>query len=72
MLLFPVRSMRLRGKVQVTSGAAVDSDPAWSPDGATIYFDSNRSGGSEIWKVAFDSAVPVTRRTWGSLKVLYR
>jgi Tol biopolymer transport system component len=35
----------------VTSGPFLDSHPAWSPDSKTIYFDSDRSGTTEIWKV---------------------
>ena len=60
------------GKTQVTFGNFNDAYPAWSPDGGTIYFDSDRSGRTEIWKVAFDSVVPVRASTWGRLKTLYR
>ena len=38
---------------QVTSGTLVDLHPAWSPGSGIIYFASDRSGGTEIWKVGF-------------------
>ena len=46
----------------VTSNAASDTAPSWSLDGNWIYFASNRSGRSEIWKVPADGGpeVPVT------------
>lgn len=31
-----------------------DSEPAWSPDGKTMYFLSNRSQKAEIWKLDFE------------------
>jgi len=34
-----------------------DYDPDWSPDGKTIYFISNRSSQTEIWKVDYDKLV---------------
>ena len=42
-----------RNVKQVTSGTVVDFHPAWSPGSGIIYFESGRSGQSEIWKVAF-------------------
>lgn len=41
------------GLWQVTEGIYSDGRPAWSPNSDTIYFESNRTGESEIWKVAF-------------------
>jgi len=60
------------GKAQITFGAFHDLDPAWSPDGASIYFGSDRSGGGQIWKVAFDATVRTRAGTWGRLKAIYR
>jgi len=37
---------------RVTSGAAWDREPAWSRDGASIVFSSDRSGGFDLWRVA--------------------
>ncbi|OZC02969.1 amidohydrolase family protein [Rubricoccus marinus] len=34
---------------RITSGAAYDVQPRWSPDGSRISFTSDRSGGDNIW-----------------------
>jgi len=41
------------GLWQVTTGPYVDTDPGWSPDSRVIYFSSNRSGQSQVWKAGF-------------------
>src|SRR5262249_11761160 len=38
----------------VTSDAAVDWNPVWSPDGMYLYFSSNRGGSFNIWRVPID------------------
>lgn len=54
------------GMTQVTSGAAVDDHPAWSPDGTTIAF-SRRAGGtpSDIWTVRPGSPAQAVTTTPG-------
>jgi Tol biopolymer transport system component len=42
------------GKVGVTSDAATDWSPVWSPDGRHLYFASDRSGSMNLWRVALD------------------
>jgi len=37
---------------QLTTHAANDTDPAWSADGAYVYFLSTRSGTSQVWRIA--------------------
>lgn len=47
----------------VTSAASTASDPYWSKDGSSLYFLSNRSGTSQLWKLpltAFGEAAQVT------------
>jgi len=40
--------------VKVTSDAATDWNPVWSPDGQFLYFVSDRSGGMQVWRIAID------------------
>jgi serine/threonine protein kinase len=44
------------GPVQVTSDAAIDWSPVWSPDGRWLYFSSDRNGTMNIWRVAIEQA----------------
>lgn len=37
--------------VQLTDGSSRDSSPAWSPDGRSIYFISNRGGTPDLWVI---------------------
>jgi Tol biopolymer transport system component len=39
---------------RITTNLALDSDPAWSPDGKQIAFVSNRDGNDEIYKMNAD------------------
>jgi Tol biopolymer transport system component len=44
-----------RGEVvPVTNDAHVDWDPVWSPDGAHLYFVSDRGGRRNLWQVPID------------------
>jgi Tol biopolymer transport system component len=42
------------GLRQLTSGAAVDEDPTWSPDGKMLAFASDRAGNGDIWVIRAD------------------
>jgi serine/threonine protein kinase/Tol biopolymer transport system component len=42
--------------VAVTSDAAADFAPVWSPDGKFLYFASDRGGSMGIWRVGIDEA----------------
>jgi Tol biopolymer transport system component len=44
--------------VALTDGAAEDKVPSWSSDGRFVYFSSNRSGASQIWRVAASGGQP--------------
>ncbi len=48
---------------RLTSTAAIESDPHFSPDGRWIAFSSNRSGTAAVYVVAIDGGEP-TRLTW--------
>jgi TolB protein len=51
--------------VQLTTSAAADAGPAWSPDGSTIYFVSTRSGVYDVYAVPAGGG-DATRVTTGS------
>jgi Tol biopolymer transport system component len=44
------------GSVQFPDFQLVDQNPAWSPDGRAIYFDSSRDGNLEIYAMAADGS----------------
>ena len=50
------------GRAQLTTDAAADADPVWSPDGARIAFRSSRDGNDEIYVMRGDGSAP-TRLT---------
>lgn len=50
--------------VLVTAGPAWDRDPAWAPDG-TLVFASDRSGTTDIWRVAAEAGAVAVRITAG-------
>ncbi len=48
---------------RITSGAAWDRQPAWTPDGSALVFTSNRDGQDDIWRVTLDGNVAPVRVT---------
>ncbi len=42
--------------VAVTSDTATDFAPSWSPDGAWLYFASDRGGSMGIWRIGIDES----------------
>ncbi len=49
-------------RVAVAAGESTDWNPAWAPDGRTLYFSSDRGGTMNIWQIALD---PKTGRPLG-------
>jgi Tol biopolymer transport system component len=52
--------------VRVTSGPAIDRQPVWSADSRSLVFVSDRSGNTDLWRVAIDAnntAAPPERLT---------
>jgi Tol biopolymer transport system component len=41
----------------ITSDAALDWSPTWSPDGKHVYFGSSRGGTMNLWRMAVDEAI---------------
>ncbi|MFK8029959.1 MAG: Tol-Pal system beta propeller repeat protein TolB [Gammaproteobacteria bacterium] len=37
---------------RLTKSSAIDTEPAWSADGETIYFNSDRSGGPQVYSIS--------------------
>src|SRR5687768_3309658 len=40
---------------RVTSGPAVDRQPAWSADGSTLVFVSDRAGNADLWRITLNA-----------------
>jgi Tol biopolymer transport system component len=40
--------------VQATEGTSIDWNPVWSPDGRSLYFVSDRSGITNLWRLPID------------------
>jgi TolB protein len=51
--------------VQLTHGAGRNEHPVFSPSGTHIVFDSNRSGGTQIWSIRADGGLPRRLTTQG-------
>lgn len=53
---------------RITAGTGWDREPAWSPDGRSLVFSSNRGGNFDIWQVAVGDtgAVGAPTRLFGS------
>lgn len=48
---------------RITRHPAIDTEPTWSPDGGSIYFNSDRSGGPQVYQVAATGG-PAVRLTF--------
>jgi Tol biopolymer transport system component len=69
-----VYDMSLKTQIRITSDAAIDAAPVWSPDGRRITFCSNRMGTMDIYEKSTDgtgavvklygSGEPVRPKSW--------
>lgn len=52
----------------LTTGDGISDDPDYSPDGKYIYFNSDRAGGMQIWRMRPDGSTPeqITHDEWNN------
>jgi dipeptidyl aminopeptidase/acylaminoacyl peptidase len=55
---------------QLTKLPGEDARPAWSADGKSIYFSSDRTGENEIWRMSADGGDPAQITHHGGLAVV--
>jgi TolB protein len=53
-----VMDIRTREITRLTTNRSIDTEGTWSPDGSTIYFTSDRSGGPQIYKISSTGGQP--------------
>jgi TolB protein len=51
---------------RITNDPAIDTEPAWSPDGETLYFNSDRGGAPQIYATSPRAGAAVRRISFGS------
>jgi TolB protein len=51
---------------RITEDQAIDTEPAWSADGQTLYFTSDRGGGPQVYAAAAQSGARARRITFGA------
>jgi TolB protein len=53
-----VMDLATRGKRRLTTHRAIDTEGSWSPDGRYIYFNSDRAGGPQVYRVPASGGSP--------------
>jgi TolB protein len=53
-----ILDMRTRELRRLTTNRSIDTEGTWAPDGNTIYFTSDRSGGPQVYRVGVNGGSP--------------
>jgi TolB protein len=53
-----VLDLATRKVTRLTTHVAIDTEGTWAPDGKTIFFTSDRSGGPQVYKVSASGGTP--------------
>ena len=53
-----ILDLATRSTKRLTTNRSIDTEGTWSPDGKTIYFTSDRSGGPQIYSIGVDGGTP--------------
>jgi len=53
-----VLELATREVTRLTRNLAIDTEGTWSPDGKTIFFTSDRSGGPQVYKISAEGGSP--------------
>jgi TolB protein len=53
-----ILDINTREVTRLTTNRSIDTEGTWSPDGSTIYFTSDRSGGPQIYKISSSGGQP--------------
>jgi len=53
-----ILDLRTRELRRLTTNRSIDTEGTWSPDGNTIYFTSDRSGGPQVYRVGINGDSP--------------
>jgi TolB protein len=53
-----VLDLASRNVTRLTRNVAIDTEGTWAPDGQTIFFTSDRSGGPQVYKVSASGGTP--------------
>lgn len=60
-----VLDLATQALARITDNPAIDTEPAWSLDGQTLYFNSDRGGAPQIYAVAARSGAEARRISFG-------
>jgi len=60
-----VLDLATQNLVRITEDPAIDTEPAWSSDGQTLYFTSDRGGAAQIYAASAQAGARARRITFG-------